>query len=90
MKYVLLYESVKDAGAKAPEHLHAHETRVKEFHSRGSLVMTGSFTNAEDGSMGIFTTREAAEEFIRDDPFVANGAIQSWHITEWDEVLDGR
>ena len=87
MKYVLLYESVRDAGAKEPEHLHAHETRVKEFHSRGSLVMAGSFTNAEDGSMGVFTSREAAEEFIRSDPFVVNGIIQSWHITEWDEVL---
>jgi hypothetical protein len=90
VKYVLLYESVADAGAEAPEHLHAHQTRVKEFHSRGSLVMVGSFTNAEDGAMGIFTTREAAEEFITDDPFVVNGTIQSWHITEWDESLDGR
>ncbi len=89
MKYVLLYESVREAGGKAPAFLEAHQARVQEFHSRGALVMTGSFTNAEDGSMGIFTTREAAEEFIKEDPFVVNGAIQSWHITEWDEVLAG-
>jgi uncharacterized protein len=87
VKYVLLFESVREAGAKEPEHLHLHQTRVKEFHSRGSLLMMGSFTNAEDGAMGIFTTREAAEEFVRDDPFVTGGAIQSWHITEWDETL---
>jgi uncharacterized protein YciI len=87
---VLLYESVKQAGAKAPADLQAHQARVREFHSRGSLVMAGSFTNAEDGSMGIFTTREAAEEFIMKDPFVVNGAIESWHITEWDEVLADR
>lgn len=90
MKYVLLYESITDAGARAPADLRAHEARVEEFHSRGSLVMAGSFTNAEDGAMGIFTTREAAEEFIKEDPFVVNGAIESWHITEWDEVLAGR
>ncbi len=90
MKYVLLYESVADAATREPAHLQAHQARVKEFHSRGSLVMTGSFTNAEDGSMGLFTTREAAEEFIREDPFVVNGTIQSWHITEWDEVLARR
>lgn len=89
MKYVLLYESVADAGANEPAHLQAHQIRVKEFHSRGALLMAGSFTNAEDGTMGIFTSREAAEEFIRDDPFVVNGAIQGWHITEWDEVLSG-
>ncbi len=90
MKYVLLFESVRDAGAKAPDQLHAHELRVKEFHSRGSLLMVGSFTNSEDGAMGIFTSREAAEEFVRDDPFVTSGAIQSWHITEWDETLASR
>ena len=90
MKYVLLYESVRDAGAKDPENLHIHQMRVKDFHARGSLVMAGSFTSSEDGSMGIFTSREAAEEFIRSDPFVVNGAIQSWHITEWDETLAGR
>lgn len=90
MKYVLLYESVKDAGASEPGYLQAHRERLQEFHSRGALVMAGSFTNAEDGAMGIFTTREAAEEFIKEDPFVVNGAIESWHITEWDEVLAGR
>jgi uncharacterized protein YciI len=90
VKYVLLYESIEAAGVKAPAYLKAHEARIREFHSRGCLVMTGSFTNAEDGAMGIFTTREAAEEFIKEDPFVVHGAIQSWHITEWDEVLAGR
>lgn len=87
MKYVLLYESVKHAGEKAPASLQAHEARLQEFHSRGTLVMAGSFTNVEDGAMGIFTTREAAEEFIKEDPFVVSGAIESWHITEWEEVL---
>lgn len=90
MKYVLLYESVMEAGAKAPADLQAHQARMAEFHSRGSLVMAGSFTNAEDGAMGVFTTREAAEEFIKEDPFVVHGAIESWHITEWDEALGGR
>ena len=90
MKYVLLYESIKDAGARAPDDMQAHDARVAEFHSRGSLLLAGSFTNAEDGAMGIFTSREAAEEFIKEDPFVVNGAIDSWHITEWDEVLARR
>lgn len=88
MKYVLLYESVTHAGEQEPAHLQAHRARVKDFHSQGTLVLAGSFTNAEDGTMGIFTSREAAEEFIKEDPFVVNGAISSWHITEWDEVLD--
>jgi hypothetical protein len=90
VKYVLLYESAQLASSKAPAHVKAHKARVDEFHDRGSLVMTGSFTNPEDGSMGIFTSREAAEEFISGDPFVKNGVITSWHIGEWDELLGAR
>jgi uncharacterized protein YciI len=36
--------------------------------------------------MGVFTSREAAEEFVRDDPFVVNGAVSKWHIREWRQV----
>jgi uncharacterized protein YciI len=37
--------------------------------------------------MAIFTTREAAEEFAKGDPFVLNGVVRDWQIREWDEVL---
>jgi uncharacterized protein len=37
--------------------------------------------------MAIFSTREAAEEFVEGDPFVLNGVVSNWHIREWDEML---
>ena len=37
--------------------------------------------------MGVFTTQEAAEEFVAADPFVLNGVVAAWTITAWDEVL---
>jgi uncharacterized protein YciI len=37
--------------------------------------------------MSIFTTREAAEEFVRGDPFVLHGVVGSWTIREWNEAL---
>jgi uncharacterized protein YciI len=37
--------------------------------------------------MSIFTSREAAEEFAKDDPFVLNNVVRTWHIREWNEVL---
>jgi len=37
--------------------------------------------------MAIFTTREAAEEFVAGDPFVINGVVRSWEVREWNEVL---
>jgi uncharacterized protein len=37
--------------------------------------------------MGVFTTREAAEEFIAGDPFVRHGVVASWTVRPWNEVL---
>ena len=41
----------------------------------------------EDGAMSIFTTRDAAEEFVRGDPFVLHGVVRNWTIREWNEAL---
>jgi len=65
-----------------------HQARWAEFGRRGELLMIGPFANAqEEGSMGIFTTREAAEEFVRGDPFVLNGIVRNWYIRDWHEAL---
>ena len=88
MKYVVFYESDGDGIAKAPVHFPAHRARLDVFHARGTLLMVGTFSRpVEEGAMAIFTTREAAEEFVRDDPFVVNGVVQRWHIREWNEIL---
>jgi uncharacterized protein len=88
MKYVVLYESAPDVATNAPPHLPAHIARWKEFQERGELLMIGTFSNPQtEGSMAIFTTREAAEAFVVGDPFVLHGVVQSWTIREWREVL---
>ena len=88
MKYVLFYEPAEDALAKAPGHFPEHSARLQDFHARGTLMMVGTFANPqEEGSMSIFTTREAAEQFVADDPFVLNGVVRNWQIREWDEIL---
>ena len=61
MKYVLFYEAANDVIAKAPALFPAHKVRLDEFHGRGALLMVGTFADPQrDGSMAIFTTREAA------------------------------
>ena len=37
--------------------------------------------------MAIFTSREAADAFVADDPFMVNGVVARHEIREWDEVL---
>jgi uncharacterized protein YciI len=37
--------------------------------------------------MIIFKTREAAEQFVKEDPFILEGVVKSFVIKEWMEVL---
>ncbi|MGO9180313.1 MAG: YciI family protein, partial [Candidatus Limnocylindrales bacterium] len=88
VKYVLFYESADDVSAKAASHFAAHRARWVEFSKAGTLLMIGTFSNPQDeGSMAIFTSREAAEEFARSDPFVLHGVVRHWYIREWNEAL---
>jgi uncharacterized protein YciI len=48
--------------------------------------MIGTFSDLE-GSMAVFSTREAAEEFARSDPFVLNGVVSRWRVREWNEAI---
>lgn len=86
-KYVMLYETAPDGLTKVPANFPAHKARLEEFHERGDLLMVGTFGNPQtEGSMGVFRTREAAEQFIAGDPFVQNGVVSGYEIREWNEI----
>ena len=88
MKYVLFYESPPDFMAKVPAHIDAHRSLWKEFRDAGTLLLVGPFTDSPAGSaMGVFRTREAAESFVAQDPFVRHGVVARYLIREWAEVL---
>jgi uncharacterized protein YciI len=88
IKYVLLYHSAPDVHERAPVHFPGHQERLLEFRARGTLTAVGPFGNPqEEGSMAIFTSREAAEEFAAGDPFVLEGVVARYEIREWDDVF---
>ena len=73
MKFVSFYEMASDALPKIKAHYPAHRARLDEFHARGVILGAGPLGNPPEGALAVFTTREAAEEFIQGDPFVVNG-----------------
>ena len=88
VKYVVLYHSADDVRQKAPAHFQAHKAWYEPFHARGVLLMIGTFGDPQaQGSMAVFTSRQAAEEFVSGDPFVRNGVVRAWEIREWNEAL---
>jgi uncharacterized protein YciI len=88
VKYLMEYHPTENFLALAQEHAPAHRARLQEFHDRGVLLMAGPLGDPPTGrAVGIFTTREGAEEFIAGDPFVLNGVVSRWEISPWHEVL---
>ncbi len=85
--YVVFYELAGDARAAAPPAFPAHAARLRAFRDRGTLHMAGTFADShQPGSMLIFRTRDAAEAFVKDDPFVLTGVVRTWTMREWHDV----
>lgn len=87
MKTLMFYEIGPNGAPKAKQHFAEHRARLDDFHKRGVLLMAGPYGTPPTGALGVFTTREAAEEFAKNDPFVLNGVVTKHHFKEWNEVL---
>ena len=88
MKYLMFYESSPGAPEKGRHLAPAHQERIKEFAGRGDLLLIGPLEDpGTNGAVAVFRTREAAEEFAKDDPFVTGGVVRSWRVLEWQEIL---
>ena len=62
-----------------------HKLVVDKFIERGVVLGIGPFM--EGGNMAIFKTREAAEAFTREDPFILEGLLKSFVIKDWHDSL---
>jgi len=64
-----------------------HKMIADKFIERGDVIGMGPFTDAIRGNMAIFKTREAAEQFAKEDPFILEGLIKSFVIRDWNDSL---
>jgi uncharacterized protein YciI len=58
---------------------------VDKFIAQGVVIGIGPFTDR--GNMAIFRTREAAEAFSKEDPFIFEGLVKSFIIKDRDDSL---
>ncbi len=61
-----------------------HKAVVDLFEGRGEVIGIGPF--ADGGNMAIFRSREAAEAFVKKDPFILEGVIKSYTIHDWKDT----
>ena len=83
---VSFYEDLGPGGmARAVEVFPRHSAYADEFRaSSDDLLMIGTFADpAADGSMAVFRSRDAAQRFIADDPFITEGVVVGWRILDW-------
>ena len=62
-----------------------HKALVDKFIAQGVVLGIGPFIDG--GNMAIFKTREAAEEFSKQDPFLLEGLVKSYAIKDWRDSL---
>jgi uncharacterized protein YciI len=85
MKFVVIGES-SGASMDAIRAVYPrHKAVVDAFVARGDVIGIGPF--ADRGNMAIFRTREAAEAFSKQDPFILEGLVKSVVIREWNDSM---
>ena len=83
----MFYEVAADGLAHVQANFPGHRARLDEFHAKGVLLMAGPYGAPPVGALGVFTSRDAAEEFIKGDPFVLTGVVGRYTLHDWNEVL---
>ncbi len=87
MKAVVFYEADTALMDKLRAVYPRHKILVDSFAKDGKVIGIGTFANISDGSMGIFRSREFADEFVKQDPFVTEGLVSKITIREWNDSL---
>jgi len=62
-----------------------HKLVVEKYIEKGDVIGIGPFDGG--GNMSIFKTRAAAEQFVKEDPFILEGLVKSFVIRDWKDDL---
>jgi uncharacterized protein YciI len=63
-----------------------HKAVVDAMVANGDVIGIGPFTD-RGGNLAIFRSREAAERFVTQDPFILEGLIKSYEIRDWGDRM---
>ena len=85
MKYVVIGESSGASMESIMKIYPRHKAVVDAFIIKGEVIGIGPFSDR--GNMAIFRTKEAAEAFAKQDPFILEGMVKSFAIREWNDVM---
>ena len=85
MKTVVIGESAGASRESIMAVYPRHKELVDKFIAQGAVIGIGPFMDG--GNMAIFKTREAAEAFAEQDPFMLEGLVKKYVIKDWGDNL---
>jgi uncharacterized protein YciI len=85
MKAVVIGESAGATREQIMAVYPRHKAVVDVFVARGEVIGIGPL--ADGGNLGIFRSREAAEAFVKQDPFALEGLVKSYVIRDWNDRM---
>lgn len=85
MKTVVIAESAGKPREAIMAVYPRHKAVVDRSCAQGVVLGIGPFV--EGGNMAIFTTREAAESFVKEDPFILEGLVREFRLRDWADSL---
>jgi len=85
LHFLLFYEVAEDYLERRVQFRAEHLSLAWEFVDRGKLLLGGALAEPIDQAVLLFLAESPSEveEFVRRDPYVANGLIKNWRIREW-------
>lgn len=86
--FLLIYEVVDDYVARREPFRPQHLALAEQAAARGELVLGGALVDPVDLAVLLFRgpSRDVAESFALNDPYVQNGLVVKWSVREWDTV----
>lgn len=89
MYYILFYKTVNNYIEKRAPFREAHIALARKAHENGDLLLGGALDDPADTAILVFKgeSPEAAETFVKNDPYVKNGLIEEWSIRPWNVVI---
>jgi uncharacterized protein YciI len=89
MFYLLFYDTAEDYLERRPQFRDAHLGHARAAAARGELILGGAMDNPVDGAVLVFRgdSRQVAEQFAVNDPYVAAGLVKRWMVREWTAVI---
>lgn len=89
MHYLLFYDTAPNYLQCRSEFRSKHLQLAWDAYDRGELIHGGALKNPTDGAVLFFRgdSPEVAENFAKNDPYLKNGLVSKWKVSEWVTVV---